>query len=277
MFINNSDVHNMILFPNAKINIGLNILSRREDGFHNLETIFYPLAIRDALEVVEADQMKFTSSGLEIPGDAMDNLCLKAYYLLSKDYKLPPVHIHLHKNIPIGAGLGGGSADASFFIKLINQKFELGMDALQMEGYASKLGSDCAFFIQNKPAIAVGKGDQLQTINLDLSSYFIMLVMPQVQVSTSDAYRGVRPATMASSLADLIKLPIEAWRVAIKNDFEPSVFLQYPIISEIKSKLYSAGALYACMSGSGSSVFGIFEKELKLPDLEQYNKVFYGV
>ena len=277
MFINNSDVHNMILFPNAKINIGLNILSRREDGFHNLETIFYPLAIRDALEVVEADQMKFTSSGLEIPGDAMDNLCLKAYYLLSKDYKLPPVHIHLHKNIPIGAGLGGGSADASFFIRLINQKFELGMDALQMEGYASKLGSDCAFFIQNKPAIAVGKGDQLQTINLDLSSYFIMLVMPQVQVSTSDAYRSVRPATMASSLADLIKLPIEAWRVAIKNDFEPSVFLQYPIISEIKSKLYSAGALYACMSGSGSSVFGIFEKELKLPDLEQYNKVFYGV
>ena len=277
MFINNSDVHNMILFPNAKINIGLNILSRREDGYHNLETIFYPLAIRDALEVVEADQMKFTSSGLEIPGDAMDNLCLKAYYLLSKDYKLPPVHIHLHKNIPIGAGLGGGSADASFFIRLINQKFELGMDALQMEGYASKLGSDCAFFIQNKPAIAVGKGDQLQTINLDLSSYFIMLVMPQVQVSTSDAYRGVRPATMASSLADLIKLPIEAWRVAIKNDFEPSVFLQYPIIAEIKSKLYSAGALYACMSGSGSSVFGIFEKELKLPDLEQDNKVFYGV
>ena len=277
MFINNSDVHNMILFPNAKINIGLNILSRREDGFHNLETIFYPLAIRDALEVVEADQMKFTSSGLEIPGDAMDNLCLKAYYLLSKDYKLPPVHIHLHKNIPIGAGLGGGSADASFFIKLINQKFELGMDALQMEGYASKLGSDCAFFIQNKPAIAVDKGDQLQTIDLDLSSYFIMLVMPQVQVSTSDAYRGVRPATMASSLADLVKLPVEAWRVAIKNDFEPSVFLQYPIIAEVKSKLYSAGALYACMSGSGSSVFGIFEKELKLPDLEQYNKVFYGV
>ena len=277
MFINNSDVHNMILFPNAKINIGLNILSRREDGFHNLETIFYPLDIRDALEVVEADQMKFTSSGLEIPGDAMDNLCLKAYYLLSKEYKLPPVHIHLHKNIPIGAGLGGGSADASFLIRLINQKFELGMDAFQMEGYASKLGSDCAFFIQNKPAIAVGKGDQLQTINLDLSSYFIMLVMPQVQVSTSDAYRGVRPATMASSLADLIKLPVEAWRVAIKNDFEPSVFLQYPIISEVKSKLYSAGALYACMSGSGSSVFGIFEKELKLPDLEQYNKVFYGV
>jgi len=267
----------MILFPNAKINIGLNILSRREDGFHNLETVFYPLAIRDALEVVEADQLKFTSSGMEIPGDAMDNLCLKAYDLLSKDYKLPPVHIHLHKNIPIGAGLGGGSADASFFIRLINQKFELGMDALQMEGYASRLGSDCAFFIQNKPALAVGKGDQLQIIDLDLSSYFIMLVMPKVQVSTSDAYRGVNPAAVANSLADLIKLPVETWKAVIKNDFEPSVFLQYPIIAELKSKLYSAGALYACMSGSGSSVFGIFEKELKLPDLEQYNKVFYGV
>ncbi|WP_306550523.1 4-(cytidine 5'-diphospho)-2-C-methyl-D-erythritol kinase [Daejeonella sp.] len=277
MFINNSDVHNMILFPNAKINIGLNIISRREDGFHNLETIFYPLAIRDALEVVEADQLKFTSSGLEIPGDAMDNLCLKAYHLLSKDYKIPPVHIHLHKNIPIGAGLGGGSADASFFIRLINEKFELGMEASQMEAYASKLGSDCAFFIQNKPALAVGKGDQLHAIEVDLSTYFIMLVMPKVQVSTSDAYRGVRPAKVASSLADLIKLPVEEWRVAIKNDFEPSVFMQYPIIAEIKSKLYSAGALYACMSGSGSSVFGIFEKELKLPDLEQDNKVFYGV
>jgi len=267
----------MIVFPNAKINIGLNILSRREDGFHNLETIFYPLAVRDALEVVEADQLKFTSSGLEIPGNPTDNLCLKAYDLLSKDYKLPPVHIHLHKHIPIGAGLGGGSADASFFIRLMNEKFELGIDTLQMEAYASRLGSDCAFFIQNKPALAHGKGDQLQTIELDLSNYFIILLMPVVQVSTSDAYKGVRPAAMENSLADLIKLPVEAWKAIIKNDFEPSVFLQYPIIAEIKSKLYSAGALYASMSGSGSSVFGIFEKELKLPDLEQDNKVFYGV
>ena len=277
MFINNSDVHNMIVFPNAKINIGLNILSRREDGFHNLETIFYPLAVRDALEVVEADQLKFTSSGLEIPGNPTDNLCLKAYDLLSKNYELPPVHIHLHKHIPIGAGLGGGSADASFFIRLMNEKFELGIDTLQMEAYASRLGSDCAFFIQNKPALAHGKGDQLQTIELDLSNYFIILLMPVVQVSTSDAYKGVCPAAMENSLADLIKLPVEAWKAIIKNDFEPSVFLQYPIIAEIKSKLYSAGALYASMSGSGSSVFGIFEKELKLPDLEQDNKVFYRV
>jgi len=267
----------MILFPNAKINIGLNIVSRRADGFHNLETIFYPLAIRDALEVVEADQLEFTSSGLEIPGNTKDNLCLKAFNLLAINYKLPPVHIHLHKHIPIGAGLGGGSADASFFIKLMNEKFELGMDTFQMEDYASQLGSDCAFFVKNKPAIAVGKGDQLQTIELDLSNYFIILVMPAVQVSTSDAYRGVRPAAVASPLSDLIKLPLEEWRTAIKNDFEPSVFSQYPIIGEIKSKLYNAGALFASMSGSGSSVFGIFSKELKLPDLEQDNKIFYGV
>jgi len=267
----------MILFPNAKINIGLNILNRREDGFHNLETVFYPITLRDALEVVEADQLKFTSSGMEIPGDPRDNLCLKAYHLLVKDFKLPPVHIHLHKHIPIGAGLGGGSADASFFIRLMNEKFELGINAVQMEAYASQLGSDCAFFIQNKPALAVGKGDQLQTIDLDLSKYFIVLVMPSVQVSTSDAYSGVKPAAVASSLSDLLKMPVEEWRIAIKNDFEPSVFLKYPIIGEIKSKLYNDGALFASMSGSGSSVFGIFKEELKLPDLEQDNKVFYGV
>ncbi|SDM10575.1 4-diphosphocytidyl-2-C-methyl-D-erythritol kinase [Daejeonella rubra] len=267
----------MILFPNAKINIGLNILSRRTDGYHNLETIFYPLVIRDALEVVEADQLEFTSSGLAIPGNATDNLCIKAYNLLALDHKLPPVHIHLHKHIPIGAGLGGGSADASFFIRLMNEKFGLGMDVIQMEAYASQLGSDCAFFIKNKPALAVGKGDQLQTIDLDLGKYFIVLVMPAVQVSTSEAYRGVSPAAVSSPLSDLIRLPVEEWRSVIKNDFEPSVFSQYPIIGEIKSKLYNAGALFSSMSGSGSSVFGIFKEELKLPDLEQNNKIFYGV
>lgn len=267
----------MILFPNAKINIGLNILSRRTDGYHNLETIFYPLAIMDALEVVEAEQLEFTSSGLAIPGNAMDNLCIKAYNLLALDHKLPPVHIHLHKHIPIGAGLGGGSADASFFIRLMNEKFELRLDVIQMEVYASQLGSDCAFFIQNKPASAVGKGDQLQTIDLDLGQYFMVLVMPTVQVSTSDAYRGVSTAAVSIPLSELIRLPVEEWRSVIKNDFEPSVFSQYPIIGEIKSRLYAAGALFASMSGSGSSVFGIFKEELKLPDLEQDNKIFYGV
>jgi len=266
----------MILFPNAKINIGLNIVSKRTDGYHNLESIFYPLAIRDAIEVIEWDKLQFSSSGIEIPGNADDNLCMKAYHLLKKDIpELPPVNIHLHKHIPIGAGLGGGSADASFFIRLMNQKFSLGMENCRMEQYVSKIGSDCAFFIQNKPAYATEKGDHLSTLDLDLSSYFIVLVMPDVQVSTAEAYQGVRAAPVNTPLTELIKLPFEDWKLHIKNDFEPSVFSKYPVIAAIKDSLYEAGALYASMSGSGSSVYGIFKQALNLPQLEKENKVFY--
>lgn len=268
----------MILFPNAKINIGLNIVSKRLDGYHNLQTIFYPIPIKDAIEVVEADELKFSSSGLNIPGNPDDNLCLKAYYLLKEDFnELPAVHIHLHKHIPIGAGLGGGSADASFFIKLMNQKFNLGLENSDMEQHASKIGSDCAFFIQNKPACAVEKGDQLSPLDLDLSNYFMVLVMPEAQVSTAEAYQGVHPAPVSAPLTELIKLPIEEWKLHIKNDFEPSVFLKYPVIAQIKALLYDAGAIYASMSGSGSSVYGIFKDPLKLPQLEKENKVFYLV
>ncbi|MCF8453662.1 MAG: 4-(cytidine 5'-diphospho)-2-C-methyl-D-erythritol kinase [Pedobacter sp.] len=268
----------MILFPNAKINIGLNIVSKRPDGYHNLESIFYPLAIKDALEVIEADELKFSSSGINIPGNADDNLCLKAYHLLKKDFtELPPVSIHLHKHIPIGAGLGGGSSDASCFIRLLNQKFGLGMENSQMESYASKIGSDCAFFIQNKPAYAIEKGDQLSPLDLDLSNYFLVLVMPDVQVSTAEAYQGVRASPVSAPLTELIKLPIEDWKLNIKNDFEPSVFSKYPAISRIKAALYEAGALYASMSGSGSSVYGIFKEALKLPQLEKENKVYYVI
>jgi len=266
----------MILFPNAKINIGLNIVSKRPDGYHNLESIFYPIAIKDALEVVEADKLQFSSSGIVIPGNANDNLCLKAYHLLKKDFtKLPSVKIHLHKHIPIGAGLGGGSADASFFIRLLNQKFSLGMENSQMEQYASKIGSDCAFFIQNKPAYAIEKGDQLSSLDLDLSIYFVVLVMPDVQVSTAEAYQDVITAPVSVSLTELIKLPVADWKLHIKNDFEPSVFSKYPVIAKIKATLYDAGALYASMSGSGSSVYGIFRDPLKFPELEKDNKVYY--
>lgn len=267
----------MILFSNAKINIGLNIVSKRPDGYHNLETILYPLAIRDAIEIVEAKNLLFTSSGLNIPGKAKDNLCLKAYHLIKQDFSIPPVHIHLHKHIPIGAGLGGGSADASFLIKLLNDKFSLGMDNQKMESYATKIGSDCAFFIKNKPAIAIGKGDQLSLIDLDLSLYFIVLVMPNIQVSTFEAYQGVKALEVQESLTEFIKIPVTDWLSVIKNGFEPSVFLKYPIIRTIKDTLYESGALYASMSGSGSSVYGIFKKELKLPELEKDNMVFYNV
>lgn len=266
----------MILFPNAKINIGLNIVSKRPDGFHNLESIFYPLAIKDALEVIEDDNLQFSSSGIAIPGSSNDNLCIKAYHLLKQDFKtLPPVRIHLHKNIPIGAGLGGGSADASFFIRMMNQKFDLQMDNSKMEHYASKIGSDCAFFIQNKPAYALEKGDQLSPLDLNLDSYFFVLIMPEVQVSTAEAYRGVRVSPNDMPLTELIKLPITEWKFHIKNDFEPSVFSKYSVIAQIKDSLYEAGALYASMSGSGSSVYGVFNEPTKLPQLEKLNKVFY--
>lgn len=267
----------MIVFPNAKINIGLNIINRRTDGYHNLETVLYPIHIKDALEVVESPRLSFQSSGIEIPGHANENLCLKAFELMAKDFQIPSVGIHLHKNIPIGAGLGGGSADAAFFIKLINQKFQLGLTIGQMEDYARLLGADCAFFIQNKPFFAFGKGDEFKPVELDLSDYYIVLVMPPVHVSTGEAYRGVKPGWSELSLEKLIQTPPGQWKGKIKNDFEESIFKNHSSIRGVKSALYEAGALYASMSGSGSSMYGIFNEKVDLPDLERNNKVFYGV
>jgi 4-diphosphocytidyl-2-C-methyl-D-erythritol kinase len=249
----------MIIFPNAKINIGLNVINRRDDGYHNLETVFYPLPIKDALEIVEADELSFGSSGLEIPGRVEDNLCVKGYHLLKKDFDLPPVKIHLHKHIPIGAGLGGGSADAAFFIKLLNQNFNLGLTDDKMEDYARQLGADCAFFIRNRPVFAFEKGDEFEPVKLDLSNYKIVLVMPPTHVSTAEAYRGVKPAPVKDSLMELIELPVTDWKKHIKNDFEESIFKNHPEIRGVKAALYQAGALYASMSGSGASVFGIFD------------------
>lgn len=268
----------MIVFPNAKINLGLNITERRPDGYHNLETIFYPLMITDALEVIPGNALTFQSSGIEIPGNSSNNLCLKAYHLLKQDFPdLPPVSIHLHKHIPIGAGLGGGSADAAFFIKLINNIFELELDADTMMNYARQLGADCAFFINNKPVYAFNKGDEFEPVEIDLSAYKIMLVMPPVHVSTAEAYGGIIPQASTSSLKELVKLPVNQWKQHIKNDFEPHIFKAYPVIDNVKNELYSAGALYASMSGSGASVFGIFESIPDLSYLETTNQVFYGV
>lgn len=280
MFINTCRVNQflMIVFPNAKINIGLNITARRPGGYHDLETVFYPIKINDVLELQEADKLSFDYSGLDIPGDLNDNLCIKGYHLLKKDFpKLPPVKIHLHKNIPIGAGLGGGSADAAFFIKLMNEKFELGLSADGMMDYARVLGADCAFFINNKPVYAFEKGDEFESISLDLSAYKIVLVMPDEHVSTAEAYRGVKPTPTSESLYDLIKTPLTAWKRHIKNDFEGHIFRDHPVIRGVKAKLYEHGALYASMSGSGASVFGIFETLPNLQDLEGENQVFYDV
>ncbi|MDB5121719.1 MAG: ispE [Sphingobacteriales bacterium] len=267
----------MIAFPNAKINIGLNVTRKREDGYHDLETIFYPLLIKDAVEIIEASELKFSSTGILIPGSAGENICVKAYNLLKKDFSIPPVHIHLHKHIPIGAGLGGGSADAAFLIKLLNEKFTLGLSAAEMENYARCIGADCAFFINNKPVYAFEKGDVFENITLNLSEYYKVLVMPPVHVSTQSAYSGIKAKQAEVSLKELINLPIEEWKNQIKNDFEDSVFSKYPLIGDLKKALYDYGAVYASMSGSGASVYGIFKDKVSVAELEEENQVFYNV
>lgn len=277
VFLPSKRINVMIAFPNAKINIGLNVTGRRSDGYHNIETVFYPVKINDVIEVVEGHNLTFENSGIEIPGNREDNLCLKAYDLLKHDFKLPPVAIHLHKNIPIGAGLGGGSSDAAFFLRLLNTKFELRLTDLQMEDYARQLGADCAFFIRNRPVFAYEKGDRFKDVSLDLSSYFIALVMPDVHVSTNEAYKGIRPSKPKEDLCELMKLPVKKWKDLVRNDFEDSIFPNHSEIRGVKAALYEAGALYASMSGSGASVYGIFDKKVELADLEKENVVYYGV
>lgn len=254
----------MIAFPNAKINIGLNIVEKRFDGFHNLTSCFYPVGWSDALEITLSDQLEFKSDGIQIPGDASSNLCLKAYQLLAHDYKLPPVSIHLLKSIPIGAGLGGGSADAAFTITLLNKMFELGIPEEKQLDYARKLGSDCAFFIKNKPTYCFDKGDRFEPIELSLSQKWIVLINPNIHISTAEAYSGVVPKYPERDLRECLQEPIIEWKHYVKNDFEQSIFPKYPVLQKIKDELYDLGALYAAMSGSGSTLFGIFEQENNL-------------
>ncbi len=266
---------NMVTFANAKINIGLQVLRRREDGYHDLETVFYPLHIHDVLEAVEATETRFFASGLPIPGEGDQNLCLQAYRLLCNAYDLPPIHIYLHKVIPIGAGLGGGSADAAFLLKLLNTLFKLGLDETTLIAYARQLGADCAFFIRNRPVLATGIGDVFQDVSIDLSAYHLVLVKPDVHVSTGEAYRTVTPDPTGRQLASAITQPVEAWRDTLFNDFEPGIFAAHPEIEAVKTYLYEKGAVYASMSGSGSAVYGLFAKPIELPELEKTNRVFY--
>lgn len=257
----------MIVFPNAKINIGLNIVEKREDGYHNLESVFLPIGWKDAMEVIvdnksENGNVFFSSSGLEIPGNINDNLCVKAYRIIQQDYDLPAIKIHLHKNIPMGAGLGGGSSDAAFCIKAINEVCELNLAWGEMHYYAKQLGSDCSFFITNKPAYATQKGDVLETISLNLRDKFILIVHPGIHVSTSQAYACVKPQKANYNLEEIVlNEPVEKWKDKVKNDFEKSVFEQHPEIKNIKDKMYQNGAVYASMSGSGSAVYGVFNQE----------------
>ncbi len=250
----------MISFPNAKINLGLHITEKRPDGFHNLETVFYPVGWCDVLEFVEANELQFTSSGISIPGDPESNLVMKAYRLLKKEFEIPALKIHLHKQIPFGAGLGGGSSDGAFMLKMLNKVYDLNLSEERLIDYSLILGSDCPFFIMNKPVYATEKGDKMNIINLKLNGLFIIIVKPQVEVSTAKAFQLVVPQKSEISLDNLVHLPVQNWKYSIVNQFESSVFQQYPEVGAIRRQLYDSGAVYASMSGSGSSVFGLFRQ-----------------
>jgi 4-diphosphocytidyl-2-C-methyl-D-erythritol kinase len=251
----------MISFPNAKINLGLYVVSKRPDGYHNIETVFYPVELRDVLEIVPAKgETSFTLSGLPVDGNVDNNLVMKAFNLLKSDYHLPETAIYLRKNIPLGAGLGGGSSDAAQMLNLLNSFAGLNLSLNQLEKYAARIGADCPFFIRNKPVFAQGTGNVFTPINLSLQGYYLVLVIPDIPVSTREAYAKVNPKQPDFPLLETIQLPVGEWKTRLVNDFETGIFEQHPEIAAIKRKLYARGAIYASMSGSGSSVFGIFEK-----------------
>ncbi|MBR6176596.1 MAG: 4-(cytidine 5'-diphospho)-2-C-methyl-D-erythritol kinase [Bacteroidales bacterium] len=257
----------MIVFPNAKINIGLDIVARRSDGFHNIETVFYPVKLCDCLEFVEnnSDDDTFVTSGLNIPFDGKPNLVQKAVAKVRHKYDIPPLDIHLMKKIPTGAGLGGGSSDAAFMINALNQHFNLGMSEDERINMASELGSDCAFFIKNKPMFATGRGDVFSEIILP-SNLDIVIVKPDIAISTPLAYSKVKPQKPKFSLEESMMKPIASWKQTVKNDFEEFIFPDFPLLGALKQMLYDSGAFYASMTGSGSALFGIFDGQPHLSD-----------
>lgn len=273
----------MIVFPCAKINLGLNIVSKREDGYHNLETVFYPIPLYDVLEIKYMDE-KFpsdTACDLKVTGNVVDcdeqkNLVVKAYHILAADYQLPRIHTHLYKHIPSQAGLGGGSSDAAFMIRLLDERFRLNIGNPEMERYAARLGADCAFFIEAEPAYAEGIGDVLMPADGpdgNLQGYYLCVVKPDVAVSTKEAYSAITPKKPAKSCRDIVRQPIETWKEELVNDFEEPIFKMHPELEAIKQKLYDQGAVYASMSGSGSALYGIFKEEPKGIE-EQFDSMF---
>ena len=261
----------MVLFPNCKINLGLNITHKRDDGYHDLETVFYPVTWQDALEGIRSgvrsweSGIVFSASGLSVEGNEDDNLCVKAYHLLKKYHTaLGPVHLYLHKVIPTGAGLGGGSSDGAFTLILLDQLFQLGLSQEQLLRHALELGSDCPFFILNQPCLATGRGEKMESIQLDLSAYSFVIVHPTIHISTTNAFAGITPRTPERKIKDIIQQPVETWKEWLLNDFEAGLCKQYPEIGQIKESLYTYGAVYASITGSGSAVFGLFEKNKRI-------------
>lgn len=256
------DNQRMILYPNAKINLGLRILEKRRDGYHDIETLFLPIGLCDILEIAdnEEDHTKITITGIELDSPGNDNLVMKAWNILNREFGIPPVTIHLHKIIPVGAGLGGGSADAAFMLKGLSRMFDCNLPEERLEEFAAEIGSDCAFFIKNQPAIGTGRGEILETVKFDPGDYEILLVNPAIHIGSGEAYSGVVPEQPGNRLKDLLSQPVVSWQHSIQNDFERSVFAKYPEIRNLKNKLLKMGAIYASMSGSGSSVYGLFAK-----------------
>lgn len=261
----------MIIYPNAKINLGLNVVARRPDGYHDIETIFYPIPLQDALEVTDAQQPSFRMAGTRLDCPPEENLVMRVVQLLEADFSLPPLDVYLYKHIPSGAGLGGGSADAAFMMRLLNERFALGMSTEQMEERLAVLGADCPFFVRNTPAFATGIGNVLTPIALELIGWTLVLVKPDIHVSTRDAYAAITPHQPDMPLTEIVKRPVEEWQQLMVNDFEASVFPKYPEIAAIKDKLIDLGATYAAMSGSGSAVYGIFADPV-----EHIEEIFSG-
>jgi 4-diphosphocytidyl-2-C-methyl-D-erythritol kinase len=249
----------MVTFPNCKINLGLNVIEKRKDGYHNIETVFFPIQLNDALEIISSDEeTKFDNSGISIGSDG-NNLCLKAFQLIKKDFpQVPKLKIHLHKAIPMGAGLGGGSADATFTLLLLNKKYNLKIPYGKLFEYALQLGSDCPFFLLNKPCFASGRGELLEPINLSLSGYEILLINPKIFIPTKEIFEQITPRFPSKKIKEIIQQPMSSWKNELVNDFEKIAFKNYPELGEIKEELYRRGAEYAAMSGSGSTMFGIF-------------------
>lgn len=259
----------MIVFPPCKINIGLHITGKRPDGYHDLESIFFPVPLTDALEVIETNGVPpgshmFSSSGLNVPGDPESNLVIKALRLVQARYTLPSLAVHLHKVIPTGAGLGGGSSDGVMMLHLLNRKFLLGMSTAELMEHAVQLGSDCPFFVESTPAYVTGRGEHLESIELNLAGCWLLLIHPGIHISTAEAFGMIQPKTLSGLLKDYVRLPVEQWKGHIFNDFEQPLVERHPLVGQLRDSLYEAGAMYAAMSGSGSAVYGLFREEPEL-------------
>ena len=251
----------MIGFPHAKINLGLSIVSKRADGYHELETVFYPVPLRDILEFIPAPVTSFISTGFSVSAKPADNLVIRAYELLKKHFpQISPLEIHLYKSIPSGAGLGGGSSDAAFMLKLLNEYFRLGIAPEDLNVFALELGSDCPFFLQSSPCFGAGRGEKLEPAPVDLADFSILLIHPEIHISTAWAFSQIKPGRKSFSIRELISYPVSQWRDQLRNDFEIPAFQQFPELAEIKTRLYEAGAVYASLTGSGSGLYGIFKK-----------------